>query len=128
MTRMIHQPADDNRMAASSLGKVVVRVDCSFLGCGSNPGIAGIDPTSFGRDQLLDALHIHDSSIAAKRRTAKFDKRRILATGFELPASCSASGYSLRSKHQISVPPPGWLFTSRVAPIIAARSRIPVRP
>ena len=71
---------------------------------------------------------IHDSSIAAKRRTAKFENWRILTLGSESPPICLMSSYSLRSKHQISVPPPGWLFTSKVAPIIAARSRMPVRP
>ena len=34
----------------------------------------------------------------------------------------------LSSEHQILVPPPGRLCTFSVAPIIAARSCIPVRP
>ena len=72
----------------------------------------------------LAAQHYTPETLGGQPRV-RCQVRKAKAGGiFDLPLD----SHYLSSEHQIFAPRPGRLFTLSVAPIIAARSRIPVRP
>ena len=90
-------------------------------------------------DQACTELVEVSAKSSAGNTTPFAKKGPAISTHSTMPSPKSKSGRRfgpparpilrhLSSEHQILVPPPGRLCTLSVAPIIAARSCIPVRP